>query len=269
MTRCLRPVLALGILAGCGSTTPLAATPPGAAPTETPSPIAIGVIQGQTLEQAKNATFAWLRTRSPAEAVLQRAEALWDPAVDRPVVDRVAETVALVDAEAARFIAAAQGQQPGVDLAAAPVLRDQSRPAFVRANVGLYAAKVASLRRLHEDALAVLRAVQPEQVVDPASYYFYRAVCENKLLMKEEGLLSVHRLLNSVTDAPERYVVLAGLMQAEMERWQDKDLGDVARRMEEIEGRLANARGGPKTQEKQKEVVALLDKMIEDLEKQC
>jgi hypothetical protein len=29
------------------------------------------------------------------------------------------------------------------------------------------------------------------------------------------------------------------------------------------------ARGGPKTQGKQKEVVAILDKLIEDLEKQC
>ena len=70
-------------------------------------------------------------------------------------------------------------------------------------------------------------------------------------------------------DAPERYLVVATLMQDEMMKWEDQDLGDVARRMEEIEARLGNAHGGAKTQEKQKEVVALLDKIIKELEDQC
>ena len=83
------------------------------------------------------------------------------------------------------------------------------------------------------------------------------------------GLASVNRLLNSVQDAPERYTVVANLMKAEMEQWEQEDLGDIARRMHEIEDRLEIARGGPKTQQKQKEVLALLDKKIKQLEDQC
>src|SRR5262249_13156925 len=119
------------------------------------------------------------------------------------------------------------------------------------------------------ESLEVLKLIRPEQVVDPASYYFFRAVAENKLRLRDDGLTSVNRLLNSVQDAPERYTVLAGLMKAEMEGWEKDDLGDIARRMHEIEDRLEIARGGPKTQQKQKEVLALLDKKIKELEDQC
>ena len=55
-------------------------------------------------------------------------------------------------------------------------------------------------------------------------------------------------------------------MLFDMMGWQDKDLGWIARKMDNIERRLELARGGPQTQKMQKEVVARLDELIKELE---
>ena len=55
-------------------------------------------------------------------------------------------------------------------------------------------------------------------------------------------------------------------MLLDMQTWKDKDLGAIARKMENIERRLDLARGGPQTQKLQKEVLARLDELIKELE---
>jgi hypothetical protein len=55
-------------------------------------------------------------------------------------------------------------------------------------------------------------------------------------------------------------------MLLDMQMWKDKDLGDVARKMENIERRLDIARGGPETQRQQREVLNRLDEIIKKLE---
>ena len=67
-------------------------------------------------------------------------------------------------------------------------------------------------------------------------------------------------------DAPDRYKIVSLLMLYDMQTWKDKDLGWIARKMDNIERRLEMARGGPQTQKMQKEVVARLDELIKELE---
>ena len=74
--------------------------------------------------------------------------------------------------------------------------------------------------------------------------------------------------VDDVADAPERYKVMAALMHFEMLGWQNKDLGWISRKMNNIERRLDLARGGPQTQKMQKEVVMRLDELIKELENQ-
>ncbi|MCS6977133.1 MAG: hypothetical protein NZM31_09030 [Gemmatales bacterium] len=226
-----------------------------------------GVIRAPSLEQAKQQTFETLNALRADASVLQKVEPLWNPADDRSLLDRVAESFSTADPRVAELFSAVRSpSSPGT---VPEFLKDPGLPVFFRANVGLAYARHLVNRRVNEEALEILRSVRPEQVVDPAAYYFYKAVAENRLLLKEEGLQSLERLLNTVADVPERYKVMADLMRREMQNWKDKDLGYVARRMEEVEGRLENARGGPKTQAKQKEIIDLLDKQIEELESQC
>jgi len=119
---------------------------------------------------------------------------------------------------------------------------------------------------VHEEALEALRTARPENVVDPAAYLFHRAVAEHAMLLKNEANDSIVQLLDDVQDAPERYKMVAALMHFDMLTWRDKDLGWIARKMDNIERRLELARGGPQTQKMQKEVVARLDELIKELE---
>src|SRR5262249_5652610 len=97
---------------------------------------------------------------------------------------------------------------------------------------------------------------------------FTKAVAEHSLLMKDDASRTIVRLLDDVVDAPERYRMVAALMHFDMLTWKEKDLGWVARMMNNIERRLDLARGGPKTQDMQKKVVVQLDEMIKKLEEE-
>ena len=121
-------------------------------------------------------------------------------------------------------------------------------------------------RRIHEESLDVLKTFRPEQVVDPMAYLFYRSINEHSLLKKPEATQTIIRLLEDGVGSPERYKTVSALMLLDMQTWKDKDLGAIARKMENIERRLDLARGGPQTQKLQKEVVARLDELIKELE---
>jgi hypothetical protein len=54
-----------------------------------------------------------------------------------------------------------------------------------------------------------------------------------------------------------------------MQTWKDKDLGAVARKMDNSERRLQLARGGPQTQEIQKDILRRLDELIKEKENQA
>lgn len=228
---------------------------------------AIGVIATPTATQARALALTWLKEQKADAALLSQVDAIWKVET-QPILERTTQTIAVGNPAAAKLLAELRDEKAARPTEM-PALLKETKPGYFRANLGMAAAKVLVDRRLFEEALLTLRSVQPELVVDPAAYYFFKAVCENRLVLKDDGLGSIHRLLTSVTEAPERYKAVAVLMQDEMEKWEDQDLAYVARRMQEIEGRLDNGRGGPKTQEKQKEVVDLLDKLIEELESQC
>src|SRR5437588_8744146 len=75
--------------------------------------------------------------------------------------------------------------------------------------------------------------------------------------------------MDDAVDVPERYKMVSLLMAVDLQTWREKDLGWIARKMDNIERRLELARGGPKTQKIQKEVVARLDELIKQLENQA
>ena len=61
---------------------------------------------------------------------------------------------------------------------------------------------------------------------------------------------------------------LARLMQADLEALKDESLDHIARRMDDIRRRLDLGRAGPKVREVEDGVIASLDKLIEEMEKQ-
>jgi len=227
---------------------------------------AFGALDAPSAEAAQAGALAWLKQAGKAdEAALRQFEIIWKQD-DRSVLERVADSLALGDAAAAKLLAQANDPLAPAPTAIPEVLQDAKLPVFYRANLALAYARALSNRRIHEEALVILKTTRPELVVDPAAYLFHRAVCEHALLQRPEAGRSITRLLEDAMDAPERYKTVGALMLLDMQTWKDKDLGAVARKMDNVERRLELARGGPQTQKQQKEIVARLDELIKELE---
>ena len=228
--------------------------------------VVFGALETMSVEAAQAKAAAWLREVGKTDAATQeRFQAIWKQP-DRTVLDRVADTLALGDPEAAKLLAEARDVNLPAPTKVPDLLKDAKKPLFYRANLGLAYARALSNRRIHEESLDVLKTFRPEQVVDPNAYLFHRSVAEHALLHKSEATQSISRLLEDGIGSPERYKTVSALMLLDMQTWKDKDLGAIARKMENIERRLDLSRGGPQTQKLQKEVVARLDELIKELE---
>jgi hypothetical protein len=248
---------------------PLAGILPGSAraddkkATET---VTFGNLRSVLPQEAQHLALDWLKGIGPVDATTQKTfDVIWAQS-DRSVLDRVAATFALGDPEAARLLTQAQDPNEPAPTSVPALFQNEKKPAFFRANLGLAYARALATRRVYEECLDALRVIKPEQVVEPAVFFFERAVAEYALGMKREASRSIVGLLEDVADSPQRYRIVALLMYQDMQNWQDKDLGNIARKMDNIERRLELSRGGPQTQKLQREVVARLDELIKMLE---
>lgn len=252
--------LALGLLIGG----PVLAQAEQKAPKELAS---FGTLRAPSPEEARSQALDWLKGVGKAdETTLGAFNALWGE--DRPLLDKVAATLALGDEQAKKLLDEAADPSTPPPQALPAALKDGKQAAFYRSNLALAYGKALAGRRVHEEALEALKAARAEQVIDPAAYLFTRAVTEHALTLKKEAGETIIRLLDDVQDTPERYKTVAALMYFDMQGWRDKDLGWISRKMDNIERRLDLTRGGPQTQKMQKEVLARLDEIIKELENQ-
>jgi len=228
--------------------------------------ISFGTMASPDLATAKTQAEAWLKSVGKYDEA--KFNAIWSDKTDTAILDRVAETLILGNDEAAKALADARDQTAPAPTELPAILKAGKKADFLRDNLTLAWAKALSNKRIYEEALDALKTVKPETVVDPASYFFHRAVAEHALMLKKEADESIGRLLDDVVDAPERYKMVAALMAFDMLTWRDKDLGWISRKMDNIQRRLDLARGGKTTQKMQKEVVARLDEIIKELENQ-
>jgi hypothetical protein len=232
-------------------------------------PAAFGALDSMSAETAKTKLAAWLKEVGKSDAAtLQKLDAIWKDS-QRSALDRMADSLALGDPLAAKLIAEARNLDAPAPIVLPSVFKNEKTSAFYRANLGLVYARALTTRRVYEEALDTLKLFGAEQVVDPAAYLFHRAVCEHALQQKPEASKTISRLLEEgAAISPDRYKIVATLMLLDMHTWKDKDLGDIARKMDNIERRLEIARGGPETRRQQREVLNRLDELIKQLENQ-
>jgi len=203
-------------------------------PKETSS---FGTLRATAPDAARSQALDWLKGVGKTDEATQKAfAAVWDS--DRPLLDKVAETLTLGDADAAQLLAEARDPNTPAPTGVPALLKDAKKPVFFRANLALAYGKALASRKVYDEALDALKVVKPEQVIDPASYFFHKAVAEHSLLLKNEADDSIFRLLDDVVDAPERYKMVGALMHFDMMTWQEKDLGWIARKMDVVKDRL-------------------------------
>ena len=225
------------------------------------------------MAEVKAAIEQWLAGQKLDDAAKTKIAALWAedqlPAVSADILDRVAETLALADASARDLVALCRGGQPPLVLTAFDVLQDKAKPPLVRNNLRLLFGRWLAQHALYDEALEQLHGLDPAEVVDPAALLFYQGVCHHRLLQKEPCLTSLSRLMENKGKIPQRFEVLAGLMEADLKPLKTDSLDEVSRLMDDIERRLGFGRAGKRVRTEEDDVIAKLDKMIEELEKQA
>lgn len=214
----------------------------------------------------------FVKAKNADEAARLKIQALWpDEAAalsGGELLDRLTASIAVLEPEALAIVTACQ--QPLI----APVapkfslLSDEQASPLVRNNLRLLYGRYLAQHNLVDEALELLRELKPADVVDPATLLFYQAVGHHRLLEKDPCLAAADKLLENEPLLPRRYATLAKLMQADMQPLKVDSLDEIARLMDDIRRRLDLARAGKKVRDKEEEVVAKLEKMIEDLEKQ-
>jgi len=244
-----------------------------AADVEKKSTPAFGVLQSVAPDVAKAQALEWLKSAGKTDdASLKAFDAIW--AADRPMLDKIADTFCLGNPDAAKLMADARNPDAAAPQEAPALVADEKQSPFFRANFALVYAKALSTRHVHEQVLDTLKGVKADQTVDPASFFFTKAVSEHALIMKDQALDSIDHLLADVADTPERYRTVGALMVFDMMNWKDggqdiaSRLDPLTRKMKAIKDRLDLSRGGEKTQKMEKDVVFRLDEVIKELENQ-
>jgi hypothetical protein len=255
----IRTLLAAAAAAGL-------AAPAGAADPVKKPEFGFSTLKAATPEAAKAKAEAWLKAAGKFDQAA--FDKVWADE-SRTVLDRTADALALGNSEAAALLALARKADAPAPAETPGLLKDAKQDSFFRTNVALAFAKAAATRKVYEEALEALNAVTtPEAAVDPAAYYFFKAVSEHATMRKEPASGSILRLLDDVADAPDRYKMVATLMFFEMQNWaaDPKDLSNIERLMDNSGRRLELARSGEKTQDIQKKIVFRLEELIKELE---
>lgn len=149
-----------------------------------------------------------------------------------------------------------------------PILMNGKAETFYLSNIRYYAARNLTQFRMVDHALELFTSINPETLIDPAGYLFYKAVCEHNLLQKKACEKTLEQLLNKTEGVPERYTQVATLMQADLADLKDESLDEISRKMSDVERRLELGNSGKKVQKVEDEIIAALDKLIQKMEDQ-
>ena len=137
----------------------------------------------------------------------------------------------------------------------------------------MYLAERLIRSRYYDEALELLREMNPENTIDPIVVLFCLGIAHNELLNKKEGLLAMKQLRESFpSHSPysRRFAEVAKLLENELENIDDDEQQpeNIARKMEDVQRRLGQGNTDENVQKVEKDVLESLEKLIEKLEEQ-
>ncbi len=219
---------------------------------------------------AKQTLDNWLAKQELDELAKLKIEALWPeqspPKIGLESLYRFAESVGVVDGRAAEMVKKCHAGTPSPRLVKQLILEDESLAIEVRANLRLLYGTWLAQYELYDEAQVQLQGLKPQDVVDPASLLFYQGVVNHRLLKKDPCLAALDTLMQNENEIPRRYSTVAHLMVADIRPLETDSLDEIARLMDDVKRRLKVGRAGKTVQKVEHDVVAKLDKMIEEME---
>jgi hypothetical protein len=254
-----------------GSIVCASAAEPEKAKAPDPSLVSFGTLRAMAPETAQAKTAAWLTALGKMDKAT--FDAIW--ASEKSTSEKTLACIALGKPEAQAAIADARDITKDAPLSVPAVIVDEKDP-FVKANLGAAYARALAGKKVYEEALLAVADAKSEDMVDPSAFLFFKAVAEHsvagyKKARKVDAVASLVRLLDDVTDAPDRYKMVATLMFFDLQNWSkdEKDLSNIGKLMDSSGRRLDLARGGQTTQDIQKRILFRLDEKIKELEEKA
>lgn len=242
--------------------------PPGDA-SDRSSTVVSAAFGRMPIDQLKERLQQWLTLARTDETTSKQAMELWsdrdqvDGLTAEQTLDRLMDSLAIADKSVQQLVESCRstGTRTSLDYEGA------RSDAFFKDHVTLYHARWLTQHRFYDEAILMLEPINPENVVDPASLFFYRAVCRLRLLKPAESGDDITLLLNQTLDVPYRFRAVAEMMKEEV-RMATEGLPQVARLMSDVQRRLDLGNSDDPVQKREDEVVAALDKLLAEMEKQ-
>jgi len=224
-------------------------------------------------EELKNRVVTWAASQPMlSEEKQKQLTAIWSQDGTASDVDKgldlVIRSFALINTEASRLMTECNSSAPNWISPDVTFLSQPSLDPFFVSNLRLFVAKVMIERQMFDEAKEQLDAIDVHQVVDPASYFFSKAVTAQWLLDLPGAIQALKQLLNDVEKVPVRYSATANLMLAELSELQGKPLDEITRLMSDSQRRLDLGRAGEKVQSVQDKIISALDEIIKKIEQE-
>jgi len=221
------------------------------------------------IDQVQARLLQWMASAKVDEPTARQVSALWRDRTElesltaEETLDRIVDSLAIADESARKVVEACRSGSAFLP----PNFEGVRSEAFYRDHVQLYYARWLTQHRFYDEAITMLEGLAPESVADPASLFFYRAICRLRLLKSSEASDDLALLLNNTFDVPSRFRTVAELMQAEAGN-NSSGLPEVARLMSDVQRRLDLGNSNDPVQKREEEVIAALDKLLKQMEDQ-
>lgn len=224
-----------------------------------------------TAAEVKAQIDQWLSAKGLDELTKAKVDTIWSQdnagAFGTNLLDRLVTTISLVDVSTKGLIDLCRESHPPIQLPSFDFLQNENTPPLVRDNLRLHYGRWLAQHELYDESLAQIGDLKPEAVVDPASLLFYQSVVHHRLLNKEKCRPAIAKLLENKGSIPQRYETVAMLMDSDLKPVKTDSLNEISRLMDDIERRLGFGRAGTRVRKEEDDVIAKLDKMIEEIEK--
>ena len=182
----------------------------------------------------------------------------------------IAESLRQVNAE---FAAALKALKDGDTGTAVEKLRNlaSSTDPFLAAESSFYLARHYVTSEHFEQALPLLHKLtgdMSDETLREAEALFLRGLAQTGILERQEAIESFTRFLDENPNASARLRAMAAAHLDLLEELELGSIDDIHEQMRFSRRRLSNEHSGKRTQEVQEDIVAMLNSIIEELEKQ-
>jgi hypothetical protein len=223
-----------------------------------------------SVDDARQRVSAWLESQNLADPLRQEAARAWQSLPQQTthdsLLERMAITVKLVQPAWWEWFRQIAQENPSVQPLELALPDGASSDDFAWNHLSLYAARHLAQQQRYDGAFALIKDLAPEQVIDPATLLFYRAVCQHRLVELEDCRSTLERLRENESELPRRYRYLAQLMVRDTAGVEADSLDDISRRMEDIGRRLELGQADSDVRRREDAVIDAIDKLIKKAE---